>query len=249
MCSANQPSFWPGAGDAQGEALLAEARCRRTPDPTDQIVLSWGKWYETALFVDVRFGVKTAGEVRRISQGLPRRSTHAGHDPHVENHIPAVGDLHADFGEGRSHGPHHEGESRRASGLSWRRRRSRRAFDKPHRGAIHCWWAGFPFVGEQINVSCSVRYVVGVADQMEVQDPGGLRNSNASIPRRPGTLTRRSFRPRTHVTSGSDPAATGERIPHPAKDGSGWLHFQDVRMPCESLVIPSSGMASHNRNA
>ncbi len=48
---------------------------------------------EAALLIEVGAAVEPPGEVLRVTQMLDRHSTHARHDPQVENRVNAVSDL------------------------------------------------------------------------------------------------------------------------------------------------------------
>ena len=62
------------------------------------------------LNVEVRLGMEPAGEVVRTAQVLEGHLAHAGHDPHIERDIDAVGHLDADLAEARARGSHEKGD-------------------------------------------------------------------------------------------------------------------------------------------
>ena len=100
------------AADAEREALLPEEDVAAVAgaDGPDRVVLREVA-DEAALRVAVERGVQAAVEVVRVAEHVERDATHAGHDPHVEHDVDAVGQLDADLRHlraGRSHDVRHD---------------------------------------------------------------------------------------------------------------------------------------------
>ena len=101
-----EPALAAGRGScrcaARGTSCRA-ARCRRSREPTDQIVLSCGKWQmkrRSGLHssIECRPRLKSFESPSMSSATLP----HARHDPHVEHDVDAVGELDADLRQRRA---------------------------------------------------------------------------------------------------------------------------------------------------
>jgi hypothetical protein len=95
------------ARDAEGEALLAEERVAAVAgaDRPDEPLLR-EVHDEAALGVEVAERVQALHVVVGGAQPVERRLSHARHDPHVDDDVGAVGDLHADLAVGRGDRPH-----------------------------------------------------------------------------------------------------------------------------------------------
>ena len=112
MCSASQPSFLAEvAGDAQGEALLAEQRVAAVAgaDRPDGVVL---REVADEALVGVAIANRVDAPVEAVGRPEPveRHPSHAGHDPHGEDDVDGVGDLDAHLGEGGAGGSHDVGD-------------------------------------------------------------------------------------------------------------------------------------------
>ena len=75
------------------------------------MVLSSGKVEDqAALDVQVGLAVQAPGELAAAAELLQDGRADVGHDPHVQDDVDAVGQLHADLAEGRADGPHRKGD-------------------------------------------------------------------------------------------------------------------------------------------
>ena len=112
-------------GDAQGQALLAEqgvAAVTRAVGPDDALFGEVGDVFlldgragplaTVALAVGERFAdrVQAGDERAGFAELLQDRGAHARHDAHVDDDVGRVGDLDADFGDGRAERTHGEGD-------------------------------------------------------------------------------------------------------------------------------------------
>ncbi len=109
-----------GRGDAQGKTLLAEQRIAaiaRTKGPdfarfremTD-VFCFVARPFDVLLacFERVADAVQAGHELAVAAELVEHGTTHAGHDPHVDHDIGAVGNLDADMGDGRADRSHRE---------------------------------------------------------------------------------------------------------------------------------------------
>ena len=108
-----QPAFALAevAGDAQGEALLAQQHVAAVAgaDAPDGVVLGEVQ-DQPALDVQVGLAVQALGELAAGAELLEHRRADVGHDPHVQHDVDAVGQLDADLAEGRADRAHREGD-------------------------------------------------------------------------------------------------------------------------------------------
>ena len=120
-----QPALVAGhhRGDAQREALLAQQRVAAVAGAVGPDLALSGKW--TMYFVvgctatarllrparaACRPSAGTARTRRRSPSASSTRLAHAGHDPHVDDDVGRVGELHADLRDRRAERPHAEGD-------------------------------------------------------------------------------------------------------------------------------------------
>ena len=113
---------WPTRCAARSTSCRA-ARCRRSPSRKDQISRVSGKW---TMYFSVLHGQGTSLLSRRerradrvharhdalevVVDHVEDRPPDAGHDPHVDDDVRRVGELHADLRHGRADRTHAEGE-------------------------------------------------------------------------------------------------------------------------------------------
>ncbi len=104
-----QPAFAARepARQPQCEALLAEKRVAAVARAHGPHGVRLGEMHdEPAIGAEVAERVEAPREVVRVAERVERDLADARHDPHVQDHVAAVGDLDADFREPRSRRAH-----------------------------------------------------------------------------------------------------------------------------------------------
>ena len=98
-------------GDAEREAFLAQEDVSAVAraDAPDRVVLGEME-DQPPLDVEIGFAVQAFGELAAGPQLLEHGVADVRHDPHVQHHVDAVGQLDADLAEGRADGSHREGD-------------------------------------------------------------------------------------------------------------------------------------------
>src|SRR6476660_830808 len=78
--------------------------------------------------------VHTRNEEAFAAERIEHSLSHAGHDPHIDDDIGTIGELHADLGNGRADRPHAEwNDVHRTAGHT--------AVEQPAQGCAHfSWW-------------------------------------------------------------------------------------------------------------
>ena len=95
------------AADAERQALLAEEGVAAVAGAEAPDGVVFGEVTDVAaLGIDVAGAVQAAIEVVGVAERVQRCLPHASHDPHVEDHVDAVGDLDAHLGQRRADRPH-----------------------------------------------------------------------------------------------------------------------------------------------
>src|ERR1700719_2013569 len=114
--------------------------------------------------------VRTRNEEAVAAERIEHSLSHAGHDPHIDDDIGAIGELHADLGNGRADRPHAERDDvHRTAGHA--------AVEQPAQGRAH-------FSRWRPVVSGADVVLVGCANEGPVLDPahvGRVRSGQIGI--------------------------------------------------------------------